>query len=147
MNSSSSANINIILPKIIDWIEKVLYENKQSAVSVKSLNFSNLPKYFTDELLINTKVVFIDKVPMPPLSEYGLIDTNIVNFEKLNAYGITFKDTYFINLKYAQNESYHFHELVHIVQWSYLGMEKFLSLYAVGLIKYGYKRIRGSYCV
>jgi hypothetical protein len=132
--------MKIVLPKIIVWIEKLLFEYRQSAVSVKSLNLSNLPKYFNDGLLTNTKVVFIDKVPMPPLIEYGLTDTNIVNFEKLNAYGITFKDTYFINSNFAKDESLHFHELVHVIQWSYLGVKKFLSLYAIGLLKYGYEK-------
>ena len=37
-------------------------------------------------------------------------------------------------------ESLHFHELVHVVQWSALGPEKFLACYADGLERFGYLR-------
>ncbi len=40
----------------------------------------------------------------------------------------------------ARDESLHFHERVHVIQWRLLGPEKFLALYADGLESYGYRK-------
>jgi hypothetical protein len=40
----------------------------------------------------------------------------------------------------AHDESLHFHELVHVIQWRLLGPEKFLALYADGLERFGYRK-------
>lgn len=61
-----------------------------------------------------------------------------MSFEKQEMAGITFKDTYFLRTSSALDESVHFHELVHVVQWGALGPESFLLLYAEGLAKPGY---------
>ena len=60
------------------------------------------------------------------------------SFEKADVAGTTYKDTYFIKRQNCFDESLHFHELVHVVQWDYLGVEKFLLAYALGLINHGY---------
>lgn len=52
--------------------------------------------------------------------------------------GITFKDTYFLHPDAAADESVHFHELVHVVQWQSLGPKAFLLSYAAGLLEHGY---------
>ena len=60
-------------------------------------------------------------------------------FEQGDYAGITFKDTYFVKAAEAKRESLHFHELVHVVQWAHLGVEKFLAAYAAGLANQGYR--------
>lgn len=50
------------------------------------------------------------------------------SFEKADVAGTTYKDTYFIKRQNCFDESLHFHELVHVVQWDYLGVEKFLQV-------------------
>jgi hypothetical protein len=60
-------------------------------------------------------------------------------FEAMPARGITYLDTYFILWHEAERESLHFHELVHVVQWQVLGPERFLAMYADGLVKQGYR--------
>ena len=40
---------------------------------------------------------------------------------------------------HARDESLHFHELVHVIQWRLLGPEKFLAFYADGLERFGYR--------
>ena len=52
--------------------------------------------------------------------------------------GITYLDTYFLERSAAADESLHFHELVHVVQWQVLGPKDFLLLYAAGLAERGY---------
>ena len=39
----------------------------------------------------------------------------------------------------ASDESTHFHELVHVVQWARLGVDNFLLAYGVGLLQFGYQ--------
>jgi hypothetical protein len=38
----------------------------------------------------------------------------------------------------SRNETIHFHELIHVVQWRTLGPEQFLFIYANGLERFGY---------
>ena len=52
--------------------------------------------------------------------------------------GITYLDTYFLLPGGADDESLHFHELVHVIQWRVLGPENFLLLYAADLAERGY---------
>ena len=74
---------------------------------------------------------------MPPLSTMGL--SRFSDFERMDAGGITYLDTYFVRAERAHDESLHFHELVHVIQWRLLGPERFLRLYADGLERLGYR--------
>ena len=48
--------------------------------------------------------------------------------------------TYFLQSDFAAfDESLHFHELVHVVQWDVLGPRNFLLLYATGLSEHVYR--------
>jgi hypothetical protein len=60
-------------------------------------------------------------------------------FERMNMAGITYLDTFFVRADQAGDESLHFHELVHVIQWRILGPERFLWLYADGLERFGYR--------
>jgi hypothetical protein len=60
-------------------------------------------------------------------------------FEQGGYAGITYKNMYFMSAAHCGNESIHFHELVHVVQWRTLGVEKFLLAYAAGLANNGYQ--------
>ena len=57
----------------------------------------------------------------------------------MDARGITYLNTYFVRANQAGDESLHFHELVHVIQWRILGPEKFLAAYADGLERFGYR--------
>ena len=98
--------------------------------------FSRLPQFFNPKILSEAKVVVVDHSPVPPLTSMGL--DGFWGFEHGNYAGITYKDTYFIRASEAWNESLHFHELVHVVQWKILGVEKFLRQYAFGILTCGY---------
>ncbi len=126
-----------IYPQLIDWIEQTLVDYSTKTQSVVSLRFRRLPQYFSKEFLASAKVVPVENVPMPPLSKFGATDFDA--FEQMEAAGITYLDTFFVNQLYATDESLHFHELVHVVQWSLLGPERFLAAYADGLEHFGYR--------
>lgn len=94
-------------------------------------------QYFSEELLTSTKVVAIDRVPIPPLSSMGL--SRFAEFERGDFDGITYLDTFFVKRRSATAERLHFHELIHVVQWRILGPETFLATYAAGLETFGYR--------
>jgi len=121
----------------MDWIQGPLAERESAARPVASLGFSRLPDYYSQAILTAARVVLVPKVPMPPLSAMGL--GQFSDFEHMDANGITYLDTYFVRADHVYDESLHFHELVHVIQWRMLGPEKFLALYADGLERFGYR--------
>jgi hypothetical protein len=74
---------------------------------------------------------------VPPLSAFGL--TQFSDWEHTKYGGITYLDTYFVTPGLARDESLHFHELIHVLQWRLLGPELFIARYAAGLEQFGYR--------
>jgi len=126
------------LPTVRNWIDNHLSNYTSQAKKVFEFNFPRISRYYSKEILKKANVVEVDRVEMIPLRQLGI--SGFGDFENLNAIGVTFIDTYFINRLYARSESLHFHELVHICQWNYLGVDRFLLLYGLGLMQHGYKR-------
>jgi hypothetical protein len=122
-------------PPILNWIEQILAAHVPMARPVASLNFPRLPLFFNPATLAIAKVVAVEVVPLPPLTAFGL--TQFADFEQMDASGITYFDTYFVRDQMLPHERLHFHELVHVVQWSLLGPVRFLAVYADGLEKFG----------
>lgn len=125
------------MPAVKDWINNLVNQYSTIGKSVASFNFPKLKLYYSKNVLDSTRVVIIEKPPAIPLSSLGLVQFK--DFEKMEVGGITYPGTYFIRPDHAHLESLHFHELVHIIQWQYLGTDKFLLLYGLGLLKHGYK--------
>ena len=125
------------LPEIIGWIDATLAAHADQSRPITSFGFKRLPEYYSPQLLAQAKAVVVERVPIPPLAALGLPE--LADFEQGDYAGITFKDTYFIKAAEANRESLHFHELVHVVQWAHLGVEKFLTAYAAGLAMQGYR--------
>ena len=125
------------LPQIRIWIDVLLDRHKENAVSVSTLSFPRIEKAFPMTLLEKTKVVYVDKIPYPPLSKMGLHELSAV--ENMDFIGVTYKDTFFVNRLHC-TESLHFHELIHAAQWDRLGVDNFLLAYGVGLIQFEYKQ-------
>ena len=124
-------------PAVLDWIRQTLLAHKSRARPVASKEFKRLPLYFSQAQIQATKFVIVERVPVPPLSSFGL--SRFKEFERSDYDGITYLDTYFLKRSGAGNESLHFHEMIHIVQWRLLGAEFFLAMYASGLEKFGYR--------
>jgi hypothetical protein len=126
-----------VYPLVLDWIQQTIAKHEHSGKIVGARGFKRLPLYFSQELLNTTKVVTVSRVPIPPLSSMGL--HRFGDFERGDFDGVTYLHTYFIKRTKAADEELHFHELIHIVQWQFLGPERFLKLYADGLERYGYQ--------
>ena len=125
------------LPRVKKWIIDYVREHSLEARSISDFHFSQLSQYYTKRILDATKIVIVDKVEMIPLARLGV--PGFDEFEHLNASGVTYFNTYFIHKDYSRIESVHFHELVHIVQWNHLGIDRFLLLYGLGLKENGYR--------
>jgi hypothetical protein len=124
-------------PRLLGWIDATLRTHAGDARTVASRGFPRLPLYFSAATLTSAKVFPVDRLPIPPLSSWGL--TRFADFEHGNFSGITYLNTFFIKRDELRNEAIHFHELIHIVQWRILGPEQFLRSYADGLERLGYR--------
>lgn len=123
------------LPAIRKWIDTTVEEHRPAARPLTSLGFSRLAHYFDAETLKRASVVEVDVVPKPPLITLGLHEFS--DFEQMNAAGTTYGDVYFVDRTRATDESLHFHELVHTIQWHILGMDRFMLAYALGYLAGG----------
>jgi hypothetical protein len=126
-----------IYPSVFGWVQHTLSQYTPAARPVNSLGFRRLPDFYDADTLAKAKAVAVDRVPVPPLSAMGL--GRFADFERMDAAGITYLDTYFLRADQAWDESLHFHELVHVIQWRILGPEGFLAAYADGLERFGYR--------
>jgi hypothetical protein len=124
------------LPEVKAWIDRTLGAHAADARPVASLGFKRLGDYYPAALLESAKVVAVREVPKLPLGRMGL--SGFEEFERLEAAGITYRDTYFVRAKLSGDESLHFHELVHVMQWTSLGMDDFILGYALGHQRHGY---------
>lgn len=123
------------LPAIRKWIDTTVEEHRPAARPLTSLGFGRLGHYFDSETLNRAYVVEVDVVPKPPLTVLGLHQFS--EFEQMNAAGTTYGDLYFVDRARATDESLHFHELVHTIQWHILGTDRFMLAYALGHLASG----------
>jgi hypothetical protein len=124
-------------PMIWGWIQQTLAKHASQARTVASLGFKRLPQYFSPEVLALAKVVYVHRVPAPPLSAIGL--DQFAGFENMEAAGITYLDTFISRAEMRDDEAHHFHELIHVLQWQALGPKSFVAAYADGLERIGYR--------
>ena len=125
------------LPEVRHWINRLLAEHASEGKPVAAFGFERLPRFYSTQLLLSTKVVAVPHVPVPPLASLGLPELS--ELEKSDASGITYFNTYFVRDTEVSRESLHFHELVHVIQWQHLGVDNFLTSYATGLLENGYR--------
>jgi len=125
------------------WIERTVAahakEARPVAEVIEACGFQRLPEYFGAAFLDRVRCVTVERIPLPPLASPGLKFLGSISTARRFS-GITYGDTYFVDRKHEQNESMHFHELIHAVQWDCLGFEKFLLAYGAGLVRNGYAR-------
>jgi hypothetical protein len=104
-----------LYPHVIRWIRQTLEVYSKQATAVASLGFPRLSQYFSADLLTLSKVVVVERVPMPPLSSLGL--NRFAEFERGDYDGVTYLDTFFVKRRSAAA----------------------LATYAAGLEAFGYR--------
>jgi hypothetical protein len=126
------------LPLVRQWVEDTLVSHREQAVPVDREKYLRLAHVFPAALLKKTGVVTVTEAPpFPPLSRMGLPE--LARFEAMPITGVTYKDIFFVR-RGQRTESLYFHEIVHVVQWDHLGVDRFLMAYGAGLMQFGYRR-------
>jgi len=123
-------------PAVEAWISDLHASSAPQSVAASATGFTRLGKYFPSSILEQARAVTVDLIPFPPVGALGLPE-----FEALAAMpmaGITFGHMYFLHREHT-HEAIHFHELVHVVQWTTLGVAAFLPTYALGIARHGYE--------
>lgn len=124
------------------WVhQQILFYNQDSSPLRKS-EAELLKHHYPTSTLNNTRLSFVDTIENPPfyidLQQSGI--SNLINFN--NTAGITFGNCIVISKKFEHTSSEFtsllFHEMVHVVQYEVLGIEKFIFEYFSGWIKNGY---------
>ncbi len=128
---------HIALPRVRQWIDQLLDAHADRARAVSTLGFTRLSACLPRELLERAKVVTVERVPFPPVDQFGLPELALM--QQMSFDGITFRDTFFLR-QGRTSEELHFHELVHVVQWARLGVDNFLLAYGLELLRFGYER-------
>lgn len=124
------------LPDIRRWMSDLHARHASASVASGTLGFERLPSYFPAALLKGARAVTVEKIPFPPVSVLGLPEFE--GMARIPMAGITFGHMYFVQQE-QDREAIHFHELVHVVQWAALGLDAFLSTYALGMLEHGYE--------
>jgi hypothetical protein len=127
----------MLLPRARRWVRRLLDEHRDARRPVSSFGFQRLDSCWPRERLDASYVVLVEQCPMPTEADLGM--EGVVAFEPQRTRGITYLNTFFIRRDAADNESLFFHEMVHVAQWQRLGLNRFLGLYALGLLQAGYR--------
>jgi hypothetical protein len=86
-------------------------------------------------VLQTTRTVTVARIPFPPIVELGLDE--LAGLMELGLAAVTFDDLIFVHQSLC-TERVHFHELVHVLQWRALGVDRFMLTYGAGVIDHGY---------
>jgi hypothetical protein len=123
------------LPSVRTWIEMLRGQYASAAQPASTLGFPRLAEYFSGEVLDATRVVTVTtKLPLPPIQDLGI---EFIELSRMALSAVTYDDLVFVHQS-LRTERVHFHELVHIVQWRALGVDRFLLTYGAGMIEHGY---------
>ncbi|MBN1637014.1 MAG: hypothetical protein JW920_10890, partial [Deltaproteobacteria bacterium] len=122
---------------IEDSIGKTVQSYLPRSRNVEDYQFKRLPHYFPADLLKNTHVAVVDTIPVPQIDDPGI--ESLIDFNSFYITGITYNTIYFIKRGHELSESLHFHELIHVIQWQYLGAREFLTRYLTNLLTSGYR--------
>lgn len=123
------------LPRIRAWMDDLHATHRHASVPASATGCTRLASALPASLLQRARAVTVDVVPFPPVPAYGLPEFE--SLARMPIAGVTFGDMYFVHRVHA-SEAIHFHELVHVVQWSTLGVDEFLLTYALGIAQHGY---------
>jgi hypothetical protein len=128
--------INKAVSGMIEWVERTNAIYQEGSKSIKDYHLPHVALYFPDELLNKVHIVPIDQLPIPHLSLLGFKE--LTDFEQADSRAITLDQMYYIKPSCVEDEKIHFHELIHVLQWQILGKEKFLFIYGLSLLQFGY---------
>lgn len=123
------------IPHIRAWIDEFIESHAARAQRLDQV--APLASVFPAEVLERARMVLVERTPFPPVAQFGLPE--FAGHGQREFDGITFMSTFFV-VDGHETVRLQFHELVHVVQWSRLGPERFLLAYGLGLLQFGYEK-------
>lgn len=121
-----------IIEEWIDLTNERFFNQRQSC----ELFTRDFAGFYSEEFLSNSYFVVVDSIPKPEFPE--IRQAGLSDFLDMEVQGITYKNTYYIVPRVAQDLRLHFHELVHVAQWKTLGTIGFLQRYISEVQSVGY---------
>jgi hypothetical protein len=124
-----------MLNEIEQWINQTndKYKGQRVCCGKFSEKFNG---FYSQEFLQQAYYVVVNSIPKPDFPE--LRQMGLGDFIDMEVEGITYKNTYYVLPHVADNLRLHFHELVHVAQWSQLGAISFMQRYINEIQSYGY---------
>ena len=125
------------LSEVKSWIARTLIDYEARMQPVAAARFAKLEGYYPADLLSSAQRVIVDRCPVPPLGGTGV--PQLAEIEHWALKGIPWENTMFIRQDLADWDAIHFHELLHIGQWQFLGADRYLTAWTIGTISKGYR--------
>lgn len=125
----------MIYNRVEQWIDGTLLKHHHLRKSCAVLE-THFEGFYPREFLAKSYYVLVDNLPKPDFPE--LRELGMGGFLEMDADGITYKDTYFIKPHLVEELDLHFHELVHVAQWRFLGATAFIDRYIKEYMRCGY---------
>lgn len=131
------SSMTTIAELINEWIDKTNIHYQSKRVSCRQFT-KDFDGFYPESFLANAYYVVLDDIPKPDFPI--LKEKGFGAFFDMDLDGITYKNTYYIKSSFEKTLKLHFHELVHVAQWKYLGDIGFIQKYLNELSVYGYDK-------
>ena len=133
--------VDYLIVQGASWIRDQRLALVDSASPIPSTVKQRLDPYFATEILDKAKVHLRPKLENPPF--YSILAQNGVDIplDFSTMLGITFDDTIVIAQSMLGDTNKHqllFHELVHVTQYHFLGIDQFMNHYVLGWASNGF---------
>jgi hypothetical protein len=145
--SLTPQQIDTFIVQTSSWIQSQqnIYRPQSKYIPIEIR--ARIATYFDSFVIDNAQFIIVTSIENPPFFSDLLslgIPLNTLNFSSMS--GITFIDTFLLKwskIPFDQIVSLFFHELVHVVQYALLGLDRFSREYICGYISsdYDYSKI------
>lgn len=134
--------IAFLIENAIIWAESQRDRYRSTSRKLEDNEMDELKRFFGPETLHKTRIKMVPIIENPDfyatLNKMGIPEP----MDLTTASGITYMDTVLISERYLIHQSQWlpliFHELVHIVQYEVLGVQKFMEEYLYGWADHGF---------
>lgn len=143
MVTGGPIDFQTLVPAIVEnarqWVESQRDRYRPAARGLTEYERVGLVRFFTSESLDLTRIAWGPAAEEPPF--YAALQKLGLHYPFSEANAVTYVDTIF----FAERSGYRdppplsllFHELVHVVQFEVLGVERFLRRYVEGYLEHG----------
>ena len=127
------------------WVGNVRQQQRSRGRTLTPVERAAFAPFFHPSLLDNVRVSRVPSLPNPDFYAFLLEQSIAIPLDFTRMAAITFVDTILLSARHAvtgQEIPLLFHELVHVVQYSALGLDEFLRRYVRGWASNGFQYSR-----